>query len=293
MTTRLSITLLIAAAAAIAPDAFAQDETRIALVQAPAWVERDGRGIGARPGMVLLAGDVLHTGARGRVHIDTPDGSIVKLGSDGILGLNQLGLRAQQQDTVFEGVMNVVKGAFRFTTRLAGRANRRDVRVRIGVVTAGVRGTDIWGKSADDKDLVCLLEGQISVTSDGASEQTMADPLTFYVVPKGAPPNPIAPVDPNKVINEWAPQTEMAPDGSAMSAEGRFKVVLMSRTSLHAAEWIAETLSGQGYPAEVAITDGDYGSVFVRGFATRDDAQRFAAEVEGLAGVRGAFVSGG
>jgi cell division septation protein DedD len=189
--------------------------------------------------------------------------------------------------------MNVVKGAFRFTTRLAGRANRRDVRVRIGVVTAGVRGTDLWGKSADDKDLVCLLEGRISVASDGAPEQTMSDPLTFYVVPKGAPPNPIAPVDPKKVVDEWAPQTEMAPDGSAMTNEGRFKVVLMSRTSLNAAEWIAESLNGQGYPAEVARTDGDYGSVFVRGFATRDDAQRFAAEVEGLAGVRGAFVSGG
>lgn len=293
MNLRPTVALLIAAAAAIAPRAFAQDETRIALVQAPAWVERDGRGIGARPGFVLQAGDVLRTGARGRVHIDTPDGSIVKLGSDGTIGFNQLALRAQAQDTVFEGVMNVVKGAFRFTTRLAGRANRRDVRVRVGVVTAGVRGTDIWGKSADDKDLVCLLEGSISVTSDGAPEQTMSEALTFYVVPKGAPPNPIAPVDANKVVDEWAPQTEMAPDGSSMSGEGRFKVVLMSRTSLNAAEWIAEALNEQGYPAEVGITGGDYGSVFVRGFATRDDAQRFAAEVEGLAGVRGAFVSGG
>jgi cell division septation protein DedD len=293
MTTRTIAALLIAAAAAFAPQAPAQDETRIATVQAPAWVERDGRGIGARPGLVLQAGDVLRTGPRGRVHIDTPDGSIVKLGSDGTIGFNQLALRAREQDTVFEGVMNVVKGAFRFTTRLAGKANRRDVRVRVGVVTAGVRGTDIWGKSDLEKDLVCLLEGTISVTSDGAPEQTMSEAMTFYVVPHGAPPNPIAPVDPRKVVDEWAPQTEMAPDGGAMTGEGRFKVVLMSRTSLNAAEWIAGTLNGQGYPAEVAVTDGDYGSVFVRGFATRDDAQRFAAQVEGLAGVRGAFVSGG
>lgn len=286
--------LLIAAASAIAaPTATAQDTTTVQTVQLPAWIERGGKVFAARPGMRLEPGDVLHTGGRGRVHIDTPDGSIVKLGSGGTIGFNQLALRPQGQDTLFEGVMNVVKGAFRFTTRAAGKANRRDVRVRVGVVTAGVRGTDIWGKSADDKDLVCLLEGTISVTSDGAPEQTMADPLTFYVVPKGAPPNPIAPVDPNKVVNEWAPQTEMAPDGGSLSAEGRYRVVLLSRTSLHAAEWIAGTLDAQGYPAEVGEVGPDQASVFVRGFATREDAQRFARQIEGVAGVRGAFVAGG
>lgn len=284
---------LLAATAAFAQPAHAQDVTTVQTVQLPAWIERGGKVFAARPGMALEPGDVLHTGRRGRVHVDTPDGSIVKLGSEGTIGFNALAVRPQGQDTLFEGVMNVVKGAFRFTTRVAGRANRRDVRVRIGVVTAGVRGTDIWGKSADDKDLVCLLEGSISVTSDGAPEQTMSEALTFYVVPKGAPPNPIAPVDPNKVVNEWAPQTEMAPEGASLSADGRFRVVLMSRTSLNAAEWIADTLSGQGYPAEVGAVGADQGSVFVRGFATRDDAQRFAAQIEGVAGVRGAFVAGG
>ena len=285
--------LLFAAAVVGAPSVLAEDDTRLTTVQAPAWVERNGLVVAARPGLALQAGDVLRTGPRGRVHIDTPDGSIVKLGSEGTIGFNQLALRAQSDGTLFEGVMNVVKGAFRFTTRLAGKANHRDVRVRVGVVTAGVRGTDIWGKSADDKDLVCLLEGKISVSSDGAPEQTMADPLTFYVVPKGAPPNPIAPVDVNKVVGEWAPQTEMAPDGASLGADGRYKVVLLSRTSLYAAGWIADTLNQQGYPAEVGQVGADQGSVFVGGFVTREDAQRFAKQIEGIAGVRGAFVSGG
>lgn len=287
------VAVALIASHATAQSASAQEGTRVQTVQLPAWVERSGRVIAARPGMRLEAGDVLHTGGRGRVHIDTPDGSIVKLGSEGTIGFNQLQVRPQGNDTLFEGVMNVVKGAFRFTTRAAGKANRRDVRVRVGVVTAGVRGTDIWGKSAGDKDLVCLLEGQISVASDGAPEQTMSEALTFYVVPKGAPPNPIAPVDANKVVNEWAPQTEMAPEGGSLSTDGRFRVVLMSRTGLNAANWIAERLNGQGYPAEVASNDGVTGSVQVRGFATRDDAQRFAKQIEGVVGVRGAFVAGG
>jgi len=288
-----SLAALLLAGAVFAPLAAAQSSTTLTMVQVPAWVERAGLVVAARPGFELQPGDVLHTGPRGRAHIDTPDGSIVKLGSNGTIGFNQLALRAQGPDTLFEGVMNVVKGAFRFTTRLAGKANRRDVRVRVGVVTAGVRGTDIWGKSADDKDLVCLLEGQISVSSDGAPEQAMTEALTFYVVPKGAPPNPIAPVDAEKVVSEWAPQTEMAPDGASIGGEGRYTVVLLSRTSLDAASWLADMLNQQGYPAEVGQVGAEHGSLFVRGFVSREDAARFAAQIEGIAGVRGAFVSGG
>lgn len=277
----------------LAPLAGAQDETTVAAVQMPAWVEREGRVLPVRPGFVMRPGDVLLTGGRGRVHIDTPDGSIVKLGSDGRIGFNELKVRPEAGESLFEGVLNVAKGAFRFTTRLAGRASRRDVRVRVGVVTAGVRGTDIWGKSDDAKDLVCLLEGKISVTSDGAPEQQMTEALSFYVVPKGAPPNPIGPVDVNKVVNEWAPQTELAPDGASLTADGRFRVVLMSRTSANAALWLAERLNAVGYPAEAADLGDGTARLQIAGFASREDAERFTREIEGVQGIRGAFVAGG
>ena len=35
--------------------------------------------------------------------------------------------------------------------------------IRVATVTAGIRGTDLWGKSAADRQIVCLIEGRIEV----------------------------------------------------------------------------------------------------------------------------------
>ena len=278
---------LIALLACLAPAAGAQDETSVAAVQLPAWVERDGRVIAVRPGFQMQAGDTLITGARGRVHLDTPDGSIVKLGSSGRMQLPTLAVHRAGDASVFDGALNVLKGAFRFTTRLIGKDRRRDVRVRIGAVTAGVRGTDIWGKSDDQKDLICLLEGKIAVASDGAPEQEMAGENLFYVVPHGQAPNPIAPVDPAKVANEWAPQTEMAPDAPQLVADGGFAVVVIAQTSFAGADFFATRLNDAGYPAEAEAAGARF-RVIIRSFATQEDAAALANQLEGVAGVRGA-----
>lgn len=294
MRNQLARTLLatVAVATALAAGAAAADSgTAVSAVQLPAWVERGGRVVPVRPGFVIEPGDVLITGAKGRVHVDTPDGSIVKLGSNGRIGMDALNVRAEADgQSLFEGALNVFKGAFRFTTRLAGKASRRDVRVRVGVVTAGVRGTDIWGKSDDEKDLVCLLEGRIAVASDGQPEQTMDQALTFYVVPKGQAPKPIVPVDPDKVVNEWAPQTEMAPDAPTLTGDGAFMVIALSQTSAEGAEFIASKLAESGYPAEVDTPDGHYFRVTLRYFATQAEATSAAAALEGVGGIRGAYV---
>ena len=288
---RTVIAILVLGLALAAGSATASDSgTSVAAVQLPAWVERGGRVVPVRPGFTLEPGDVLITGAKGRVHVDTPDGSVIKLGSAGRIGLDKLVVHTDTDGQgLFEGALNVVKGAFRFTTRLAGRTSRRDVRVRVGVVTAGIRGTDIWGKSDDEKDLICLLEGKIAIGSDGQPEQTMADALTFYVVPKGQPPKPIVPVDPNKVVNEWAPQTEMVPDAPTLVADGSYIVIALSQTSAEGAEFIAGKLAESGYPAEVDTADGRYFRVSLRSFATLDEANAMAAQLENIGGVRGAY----
>jgi hypothetical protein len=76
--------------------------------------------------------------------------SIGRLATDfsrrGWLALVILALAAPpgvQAGGLFEGLLDVVKGAFRFTTTLLSRAHRRRVDVRIANVTAGIRGTDV------------------------------------------------------------------------------------------------------------------------------------------------------
>ena len=54
------------------------------------------------------------------------------------------------------------RGAFRFNTDVAARSRKRDVSVGIQTVTA-IRGTDRWGRSRSDQQIVCLLEGAVEV----------------------------------------------------------------------------------------------------------------------------------
>ena len=86
----------------------------------------------------------------------------MKLGENVEIGLNAFGRR---DDGVFTAGLDVVKGAFRLTTDLFRRyLVKRAINVRIGTVTAGIRGTDIWGRSDGERDFVCLLEGHITAS---------------------------------------------------------------------------------------------------------------------------------
>ena len=107
--------------------------------------------------MDLRASDELRTGADARLLVKLADGSSVKLGESAQLRLATLQTR---KDNVFVSAMNVLQGAFRFTTDALAKSRRRDVTVTVATVTAGIRGTDLWGKAASDRDIVCLIEGR-------------------------------------------------------------------------------------------------------------------------------------
>lgn len=288
------IPLLVLAVAATAAPAAAQDEVRVAALQLPAWVERGGARQALRPGMTLAAGDVVATGPKARLYLDMPDGSLVKLGEQARLDLAALGIERDEAGEVVSGALRVLKGAFRFTTRALGTSRRRNLSISVGVVTAGVRGTDIWGKSDDEKDLVCLLEGRITVASAGAPEQEMAGTNLFYVVPRGQAPQPIAPADPAKIVNEWAPQTETHPGQGVVDGAGPWKVVLASHPEEARAAALVAQLDAAGYPAEVApreVRGRTWYRVRITGFATQADARALAQQIEGQFDIFGAWVT--
>jgi hypothetical protein len=289
----LAIALMALLAMLWSESAAAADGTSVAAVQLPAWVERGGKLYALRPGMELQPGDAVITGGRGRVHLDTPDGSIVKLGADGRLNLDQLAVRVDAQGSTFDGALRVLKGAFRFTTRAVGSNRRRNLRVSVGVVTAGVRGTDIWGKSDGEKDLICLLEGQIGISSGGAPEQVMDQAMTFYVVPKGQQPLPIVPVDVQKVVEEWAPQTELDADVPVLSGTGAWSVAIASHDTEARSQRVADRLIDAGYPAEVVTVDVNgrtWYRVVIAGLGSKGDAAMLAAQLESNLGLSGAWL---
>lgn len=192
-------------------------------VQMPAWVEHNGVRLPLEPGKALQNRDRVITGAGARVLIQLAEGSGVKLGENAQLDLNAFGWRDKR---VFTAALDVARGAFRFTTGVFAKLHqKRAVNVRIATITAGIRGTDLWGSSDDERDLICLIEGRITVSHPVNEVREMSEALSFYVAPKGAAPNPVGKVDPEQIL-KWAAQTEVQAGSGYVRRGGQWKVEL-------------------------------------------------------------------
>lgn len=113
----------------------------------------------------------------------------------------------------FDGAFNVLTGAFRFTTGLAGAERRRDVRFRVGTVTAGIRGTDIWGKAMEDvTDMILLIEGDTEMAMEGHDRSMMMEqPLRGVMMVSSGEVNLMEGM-PMEMLQQYARETEMNDD---------------------------------------------------------------------------------
>lgn len=248
-------------------------------VVSPAWIEHMG---GAReplvPGAVLRNGDRVLTGSGARALLRMAEGSAVKLGENASLGVDRLVDQGGVAGRVVSAALDVVQGAFRFTTRVFGSPRaRRDLNIRIATVTAGIRGTDVWGKSSAERDVVCLIEGRIYVQH---REQafTMQDPLSFFIAGRDGSRQPVAPV-PEAQLQEWATETEIAPASGASRLGGRHRVSLTVVADEGAAVTLAGKLRAEGYPARVRAYRADGGlryAVDIIGLGSAEDAAQMA-----------------
>lgn len=244
-------------------------------VQLPAWVERGARLQPLTPGMELRRQDVVRTGGGARLLLRMGDGSVVKLGENARLNLDELGAGEQG---VFRAALNVLSGAFRYTTDAIAKPRQRDVRVRIATVTVGIRGTDLWGKAADDKDIVCLLEGHIQVNKDGYAPVDMKDALSFYIAPRQGDPLPVAPV-PAEKLQQWAAETEIGADQPVLQGDGRWAVTIVTvKKQAEALAWY-DQLRNAGYPARMRQAGAAW-RVRIGGLADEKAAQALAARLQ-------------
>jgi hypothetical protein len=269
---------LAAAALAFAAQAGAAPNAVVEAVQYPAWLERGGATVPLTPGTELRASDRLRTGDKARVRMKLGEGSTVKLGERANFALERA-----EPGNVFRASLAVVTGAFRFTTDALNKAGLREVDIRVRDVTAGVRGTDLWGRSNDEGDLVCLLEGRIQVGSVGYPSVTLDTPLDFYQRKRDAGPS-VSKVDPAKV-EEWARETEMEPNGAVGSIGGRWRVVAATVGDRDAAQEIHRELRAKGYPAEVAGPERGQFVVEVPGLAGEAEARALAISIRAIRGV--------
>ena len=268
----------LAIAASAAPQAV------VDAVQAPAWRDRDGRAEPLAPGMELRSRDRVRTGEGSRVYLRLADGSTVKLGEHGELLAERLGPSEKQ---FFSAALNVAKGAFRFTTDKLRKLSRRDVTIRVATVTAGIRGTDIWGKTEPERDFVCLLEGRITVSHQDGDSREMSEPLTFYVAPRNQPPRGIEAADP-ETVKKWAAETEIQAGAGVTRRGGKWKLLLASIDGQQAALEVYDRVAGAGYAAAIRpriVGEAIRYEILLRNLASKGEAEVLAAKVKARLGL--------
>jgi hypothetical protein len=262
-------------------------EIIIDAVQAPAWIQRADVRVPLSPGMRVRDMDEVRTGPGARLLMRAPEGSTVKLGENAIYRVDA---QEMTRRNVYSASMNVLQGAFRFTTDVARRfRGKREIDIRLATATAGIRGTDIWGKSQSDREIFCLIEGKVEVTralgGDEEKPVTLDQPMAFYIAPRDQAALPVGIVDPQQ-LREWAAETEIQPGRGASRRGGRWNVVLASASSQEEALRVYDAVRGAGYPAEIRPT----GSAGKRVYEVRLSQLPSQGEAQMLAGmIRGRF----
>lgn len=262
--------LAMAGAAAAAPQASVES------VQYPAWLERGGAAVPLAPGIALQPNDRLRTGANARARVRLADGSTVKLGEKAVFAFER-----GRSDGLLRNTLRVLAGAFRYTS--FGGARGASPAIRVRNVTIGIRGTDLWGKSTDERDLVCLIDGAIGVSSPGNPEVRLDKPLDFYQLPRGGEPA----VD--KVseaqLAEWALETEMQADGAVGKAGGAWRVVAARTAQRNDALALGRSLRAAGFPARLVEEGPGSFATVVAGLESETAAKALAANLRASGGV--------
>lgn len=243
-------------------------------LQAPAWLVRDGRSSALAVGTQLQNNDRIETGKKARVLLSLAEGSHVKLGENATFDLNNMEPNAA--DSTFKGVLNVLKGAFRFTTGLLEKQTlKRQIDVRFGTITAGIRGTDIWGIVDDKKDLVALIEGKIDVSHSNGMTAHFTEPLQVFTANKNEAPGVITKVD-APTVTTLAKETDFVDNTGVMRANGAWRVNMGFYKQKSDAEKAQTKYQSLGYDVKLAKRDATGArryQIYLDHFATEAEAK--------------------
>ena len=283
--------LLVLATALLVPleSAFAQVAAVVDGVQMPAWIERDGRRLPLIPGMELRPGDQVVTGAGSRIAVKLAEGSMVRLGENGKLAFTELSPTRE----LFKAVLNVLEGAFRFTTDIVAKPRKREVTIRASQVTAGIRGTDFWGRARQGNETICLIDGEVEVAAPGEQAGALREPRQFYRRVDGKT-QPLGVVNETQ-IDRWSSEVELQEGKGIARRGGRYSVILASAAEQNALSPIYRDLTDAGYPAELRPLKQAGKTTYVvriRQLASRDEAQALAKQLRGKYGITAPKVSG-
>jgi hypothetical protein len=118
-------------------------------------IVRNKQTLTATPGSEVLAGDRLVTGANGSVGLTTSDNTLLALGPNSHLVMDNYAYnQATQQGNI---AVRFLKGSFAVITGLIGKIAPQNVKVTTPTATIGIRGTEFVVKV----DLPAELEAEV------------------------------------------------------------------------------------------------------------------------------------
>jgi hypothetical protein len=263
-------------------------------LQMPAWLTRDGKRQPLAPGAQLKNGDTITTGEGSRVLLRLAEGSVVKLGENARFDLSGMSQTRDGAQKRFSASLGVMQGAFRFTTPPEDKSgSARSIDVKFSTLTANIVGTDIWGKSSDDRELVALIDGKINITRKGEAPVTMNEAKTVYIAPRDAPPPPVTAITLAQ-LNAYAQETELQPGAGALGKVGNYKVYAARTPNQDEAVAVYERLRDAGYAAAIqpAVSGGkQIYQVRIVGFLSEADGVAVAVKLRVQLGLQDVHVS--
>jgi cell division septation protein DedD len=140
-----------------------------------------------------------------------------------------------------------------------------------------------------DFDVVCLIEGKISVAHGSETPFVMDQPQTFYVMRKDAAPFPITGLS-TEQLTKWAGETEIAANQGANRAGGKWKVQLLTANSEHDAMTAYDELRAAGYDARIRPLPSGQFQLRITQLPSRAEAQALARKLTGKMGITAPMV---
>lgn len=262
-------------------------------LQLPVWLVRGAKREPLALGTPLRNGDRIESGPGARVLLRLADGSMIKLGESARFTLDGLA-RKQQGAGLLTATLGVLQGAFRFTTSaLNNFRGTREVQVRFTTVTVGIRGTDLWGKSAEARDIVALIEGKVTLTRAGEAPVQMDQARTVYQAPRNAPALPIEPISAEQ-LGLFAAETEITQGQGALGKGGRWRVYAARAATQSEALAVYDRVRAAGFPATIDPVLADGKTVYrvrIGGLLSEMDGTVVAVKLKAELGLENVSVS--
>jgi hypothetical protein len=223
------------------------------------------------------SGDLVRTGTGARAYLMLAEGSRVKLGESARFNLHSSSLQPEKS---FHGALDILAGAFRFTTGKLKKAVPRELAIRVGTATIGIRGTDIWGKTDQEGDLVALIEGRIEISRGGQSTE-LTQAMSYFDAPRGKDAA-VKSLD-LETFARLARQTDIVAGDGAAAKGGKWKVIAGAAEDQAAALKIYDEARNAGFPARIRLTaaaEGGRYEVVLAGYASAAEAEVAATRLK-------------